>query len=168
MTNITPRSHARTTHQAPIQYALLNTAQFEPTRTYDYSAEGLCYEMARKLEPETEVCILMDNYAPERTGPEAYRSYVARIRWIHLLSKNGNTRYAAGAQIVARSHDILTSEDQLPRYRCDLCGKTEPSHRIQSTGTGLDLCGRCMKHFNNIPSPKIRQCVERFLLGNVV
>ena len=168
MTNIIPRSHIRTAHQAPIQYALLNSAQFEPTRTYDYSADGLCYEVARMLEPETEVCILMDNYAPDRSGPEAYRSYVARIRWIHLLSKNEKNRYAAGAQIVARSHDILTSEAQLPKYRCELCGKIEPIHRIQSTETGVDLCRRCMKHFSNIPSQKIRQCVERFLLGNVI
>jgi len=157
MTNIIPRSHTRTTHQVPIQYALLNSAQFEPARTCDYSSDGLCYEVSRKLEPETEVCILMDNYAPDRSGPEAYRSYVARIRWIHLLSKNGQDRYAAGAQIVARSHDILTSEEQLQK-----------KHRIQSTGTGVDLCRKCMKHFSNIPSQKIRQCVERFLLGNVI
>ena len=168
MTNIIPRSHTRTAHQAPIQYALLNSAQFEPTRTYDYSAGGLCYEVNSKLEPEAEVCILMDNYAPDRSGPEAYRSYVARIRWIHLLSKNGRDRYAAGAQIVARSHDILTSEEQLPKIQCDLCGRIEPRHRIQSTETGVDLCQKCMKHFSNIPSQKIRQCVERFLLGNVI
>ncbi len=168
MTNIIPRSDTRTAHQAPIQYALLNSARFEPTRTYDYSADGLCYEATSKLEPEAEVCILMDNYAPDRSGPEAYRSYVARIRWIHLLSKNGRDRYAAGAQIVARSHDILTSEEQLPKIRCDLCGRIEPRHRIQSTGTGVDLCRKCMKHFSNIPSQKIRQCVERFLLGNVI
>ncbi len=168
MTNIIPRSHIRTAYQAPIQYAILNSAQFEPGRTYDYSAEGLCYEVHHKLEPETEVCILMDNYAPDRTGPEAYRSYVARIRWIHLLSQNGSDRYAAGAQIVARSHDVLTSEEQLPNYRCDLCSKAVPRHRVQSTATGVDLCCKCMKHFSNIPSRKIRQCVERFLLGNVI
>ncbi|MEJ2154169.1 MAG: hypothetical protein P8X96_02445 [Desulfobacteraceae bacterium] len=168
MTNIIPRAHVRKAHEAPIQYALLNSAQFESTRTYDYSADGLCYETTHKLEPETEVCILMENYAPNRSGPEAYRSYVARIRWIHLLSKNGKDRYAAGAQIIERSHDILTSEAQLPQIRCDLCGKTEPRHRIQTTGTGADLCQRCMKHFSNIPSTKIRQCVERFLLGNII
>ncbi len=168
MTSIIPRSDTRTVHQAPIQCALLNSARFEPTRTYDYSADGLCYEVTSKLAPEAEVCILMDNYAPDRSGPEAYRSYVARIRWIHLLSINGRDRYAAGAQIVARSHDILTSEEQLPKIRCDLCGRIEPRHRIQSTGTGVDLCQKCMKHFSNIPSQKIRQCVERFLLGNVI
>jgi ribosomal protein L37AE/L43A len=168
MTDIIPRSHIRTTHKAPIQYALLNSAQFEPTRTYDYSANGLCYEVTRELAPETEVCILMDNYAPDHSGPEAYRSYVALVRWVHLLSKNGTNRYAVGAQIVARSHDILTSEEQLPQYQCDLCGKTEPKHRIQTAGAGVDLCRRCLKHFSHIPSTKIRQCVERFLLGNVI
>jgi hypothetical protein len=168
MTNITPRSHPRTAYRAPIQYALLNSKQFEPARTHDYSAEGLCYEVPRKLEPNTEVCIVMQNYTPGNTGPEAYRSYVARIRWINPLSKNGGEHYAAGAQIVARSHEVLSTEAQLPKMRCDLCSNFELKHRIQSTGTGVDLCQQCMKHFSSIPSQKIRECVERFLLGNVI
>lgn len=168
MTHIIPRSHPREAYQAPIQFALLNSADFEPATTFNYSPEGLCYEVPRNLDPDTEVCILMENYAPGQTGPEAYRSYVARIRWIHLLSRNGSERYAAGAQIVARSHDVLTSEKQLPTFRCDLCGKLEPRHRLLSTDSGLDLCQRCMKHFSNIPSEKIRLCVERFLMGNVI
>lgn len=168
MTNIIPRSHPRTTYETSIQYALLNTEQFEPTHTFDYSPEGFCYEASRELEPETEVCIVMNNYTPEGKGPEAYRSYVARIRWIHLFSNNGSKRYAAGAQILARSHDVLATDAQLPLMTCDLCGCMEPRHRVHTTETYICLCRQCMKHFSGIPSEKIRQCVERFLVGNVV
>lgn len=168
MTQIIPRSHPRTAHQVPIQYALLNTQQFENSHTLDYSTDGFCYEIRRKLEPETEVCVIVDNYSPDHGGIEAYRSYVARIRWIHLLSQNGSNCYAAGAQIVARSHDVLTTEAQLPRLACDMCANMEPVHRIHDTGAGVCLCRQCLKHFSNIPSEKIRKCVERFLIGNVV
>jgi len=168
MTDIIPRSHPRTTCQVPIQYALLNSEQFEATRTYDYSPEGLCYEVHQKLAPEAEVCIVMQNYAPGLEGPESYRSYVARICWIHLLSKNGSERYAAGAQIVARSHEVLATEEQIPKLTCDMCGQLAPAHKLHQSETGVSLCHQCLKHYCNIPSEKIRTCVSRFLMGNVV
>ena len=168
MTQIIPRSTPRTAYHAPIQYALLNTRQFRPTRTYDYSRDGLCYETDQPLEIESEVCIIMDNYVPGQDGPEGYRSYVARIRWLQLLSRNGADRYAAGAQIVARSHEVLATEAQMPKQFCDLCAAVKPAHRIELTESGLELCRQCSRHFHNIPSDKIRQCVERYLLGNVL
>ena len=168
MTNITPRLHQRKTYHLPIEYALLNSGQFEQAHTYDYSSQGFCYEVPRKLEPDTEVCIVMKNYTPGQSGPEAYRSYVTRVRWTHQISGNGNKRYAAGAEIVARSHDVLSTEAQLPQVVCDLCDRLEPMHRIEEINTGVYLCRECLKHFSSIPSSKIRECVERFLVGNVV
>lgn len=168
MAHIVPRSHPREDIQVPIQYALLNTDNFEPAYTFDYSPEGMSYETRQKLDPDTEVCIVMDNYAPGQNGPEAYRSYVARIRWIHPRSSNGSKRYVAGAKIMARSHIVLATEENLPSLSCDLCGDLKPIHRIDQTTAGAHLCCNCLKHFSNISSKKIRQCVERFLVGNVV
>lgn len=168
MTQIIPRSNPRTAYQAPIQYALLNTRQFRSTRTYDVSHNGLCYETDQPLDIESEVCIVMDNYVPGQDGPEGYRSYVARIRWMQLMSSNGTDRYAAGAQIVARSHEILATEDQMPHQICDLCGATKPAHRIETMENNLQLCRQCSRHFRSIPSDRIRHCVERYLLGNVI
>ncbi len=168
MEKITPRAHPRTPYDVPIQYALLNSENFSSAHTFDFSDAGLCYEVPHKLEPDSDVCIVMQNYSPGDTGPEAYHSYVARIRWINLLSKNGIERYAAGAQIIARSHEVLSTEEHIPRTACDLCGSVEPMHKVTQTETGVVLCKRCLKHFSNIPSEKIRQCVERFLIGNVL
>jgi hypothetical protein len=147
---------------------MLNSEIFNTALTYDFSNEGLCCEVPQKIEPDTDVCIVMQNYTPGQAGLEAYRSYVARIRWINLLSKNGSEHYAAGAQIVARSHDILSTEKQIPKIACDLCGCLEPMHKVNQAVSGVFLCQRCLKHFSNIPSGKIRQCVERFMVGNVV
>jgi hypothetical protein len=168
MTTIIPRSYQRTASQAPFQYALLDTEQFHPTRAYDFSAGGVCFETREPLKPGTDICIVMEAYHPEQSGLEAFRSYVASIRWAHLLSKNGSARYVAGARFVARSHEIITTENQLPRHLCDLCGDMLTLNKLEMTHGGAQLCPHCLKHFNNIPTGKIRQCVERFLIGNVV
>jgi ribosomal protein L32 len=168
MTATTQRSNARTVRQVPIQYALLDSDQFHPTRTYDFSSSGLCYEAHEPLKPGTDVCIVMENYDPDLSGPESFRSYVASIRWTHLLSKNGTERYAAGARIITCSHDLITAEKQLPHHLCDLCGAMMSLNKLEMTNAGAQLCANCMKHFSSIPSAKIRRCVERFLVGNVI
>ena len=163
-----PRSFARTARQVPIKYALLNSDNFRPTRTYDFSSAGLCYETHEPLKPGTDVSIVMEHYAPGISGPEGFRSHVASIRWTHLVAKNGTERYASGARIITSSHDLITAENQLPRHYCDLCGATMPINKIEMTNAGAQLCAHCMKHFCSIPSGKIRRCVERFLVGNVI
>jgi ribosomal protein L32 len=162
------RACPRTAHQVPIRYALLDTNRFHPTRTYDVSSSGLCYETHEPLKPGTDVCIVMENYAPGRSGLEGFRSYVASIRWTQLLSSNGTERYATGARFITCSHDLITTETQLPHHICDLCGTRMPLNKMEATLAGAQLCASCNKHYHSIPSAKIRRCVERFMVGNVV
>lgn len=168
MTATIPRTDTRTARKVPIQYALLDSEQFKTARTHDFSSGGLCYETYEPLKPGTDVCIVMQNYDPGLSGPESFRSYVASIRWTHLLSRNGTERYAVGAQFITRSHELITAEYQLPHHLCDLCGAMMPLNKMKMTNAGAQLCTHCMKHFCSIPSVKIRRCVERFLVGNVI
>ena len=168
MSETIQRACPRTAHEVPIRYALLDTNRFHPARTYDVSSGGLCCQVHQPLEPGTDVCIVMENYDPGRTGLEGFRSYVATIRWTHLISSNGTERYAAGARFITCSHDIITAETQLPHHLCDLCGATMPLNKIEATRAGAQLCAHCSKHFNSIPSAKIRRCLERFMVGNVI
>lgn len=168
MSQMIPRSHPREAYCAPIKYAVMNTMNFQATRTCDFSEGGICYETDRKLNPEEDVCIVMDNYTPGHAGPEGYHSYVARVRWTQLLSRNGIERYAAGAQIVARSHKILATETQMPIHICDLCNVSIPRHKVIYTAAKAQICSQCAKHLDKITSDKVRQCVERFLMGNVI
>jgi hypothetical protein len=162
------RSHPRSAYRTPIQYAVFNSNQFRPALTCDFSEGGFCCETDRQLTPQEEVCIVMQNYTPGLDGPEGYHSYVAQIRWTQLLHRNGDERYAAGAQIVARSHEILASDSQMPIRICDLCNSPVAQHRIIQTLSHAQICESCAKHLSKMTSPKIRKCVERFLMGNVV
>jgi hypothetical protein len=163
-----PRSHPRSAYRTPIKYAVFNSNQFRSALTCDFSEGGFCYETDRELTPQEDICIVMENYAPGRAGPEGYHSYVARIRWTHLMHRNGDERYAAGAQIVARSHEILTTDSQMPICICDLCNAPVAQHRIIQTVSHAQICGLCAKHLDNMTSQKVRNCVERFLMGNVI
>jgi hypothetical protein len=168
MSHIIPRSHPRAAYRAPIKYAIFNSMQFQSSLTCDVSEGGFCYETDRQLAPEEDVCIVMENYTPGQPGPEGYHSYVARIRWTQLLSKNGIERYTAGAQIIARSHKILATDEQMPICICDLCNARVAQHRVIQTASHAQLCKQCAKHLNKITSDKVRKCVERFLMGNVI
>ena len=162
------RAFPRTAHQVPIKYALLDTNHFHPTHTYDVSSDGLCYQAHEPLKPGTDVCIVMENYAPGRSGLEGFRSYVGSIRWTQLISSNGSESYAAGVRFITCSHDLITEETQLPQHLCDLCGGKMPLNKIEATSAGAQLCAHCNRHFNSIPSAKIRRCLERFMVGNII
>ncbi|MDA8137864.1 MAG: PilZ domain-containing protein [Desulfobacteraceae bacterium] len=165
------RAYPRIIFKAPIQCGVVNgesNSQFHNARTLNYSAGGFCYETDQQLMPEAEVCIVMDNYTPGQTGPECYRSYLTRVCWIQPLSSRRKERFAAGAQIIARSHEVLDVQSQKARHNCDLCSALTSTVLLHSTEANALLCEQCFKHFQSLPKGKIRECLERFLMGNVV
>lgn len=167
----TQRVHPRIDSSAAIQYAALHDngpGQFRATHMLNFSAGGMCYETDQQLEPESEVCVVMQNYSPDHSGPERYRSYLTRVCWIEPLAAQDNHRYSTGARIIARSHEILVAAVDEPHHLCDLCGALMPVGRLQVTAENAQLCEQCHKHFQSIPEGKIRECVARFLIGNVV
>jgi hypothetical protein len=166
MSPMIQRTYPRKTIETPIQFAPWNSNDFHPTRALNFSAGGLCYHSDQKLEPMAEVCIVMLNYAPERYGPEGYRSYLARIRWVQP-NKTLQGTFATGAQIIARSHEILTADVKEPQHLCDLCGALMPAGRLKSTQENAQLCEHCYKQFLSLPDGRFRQSVERFLTGNI-
>jgi hypothetical protein len=171
MIKIIQRNYQRTDSSAIIQYAALHREspeQYRATRMLNYSAGGMCYETNQKLETESEVSVVMQNYAPDQLGPERYRYYLTRVRWVEALPDKGDNCYAAGARIIARSHEVLSACSDEPFQLCDLCGALMPVCRLQRTPENAQLCEQCHKHFQSIPEGKIRECVARFLVGNVV
>lgn len=168
MSKFIQRAYPRTLYQVPIQYAASNSNQFHSARMINYSAGGICYETDQQMELDTEITVVMDNYSPDQAGPQGYRSYLTRIRWIQQLSEQLSSHFATGSQIIARSHEVLTGVVGEPRYNCDLCGALMQISRLQCTHGNAHLCEPCHKHFKSIPSGKLRDSVERFLVGNVV
>ena len=162
------RTHPRKALKIPIKYRTAQSNQFQGARTLNYSSGGLCLEVDQKVEPETEICVVMENYTPGQAGPESHRSYLTRVRWIRPISANGNQGFVAGTQIMTRSHDLPEDHGDEPRQICDLCGDLIEACHLHCTDENAQLCGSCYHHYCEIPEGKSRECVERFLLGNVV
>jgi hypothetical protein len=87
----------------------------------------------------------------------------------------GEANYNADAQIVSCRYDVFTSEAQSPTskedvsgHQCDLCGVAMPADRLHSADGNVQLCDRCYRQYLCIPQGKIRQCLQRFLMGNVI
>lgn len=71
-------------------------------------------------------------------------------------------------QSTTHNHVIMVTDAQILHPFCDLCNTQYPLHNLEMTTTGSQLCKACAKHLYNIPSGKMHQCVERYLMGNVV
>ncbi len=168
MPNFIQRAYPRKALQTPIRYMVSDSSQFRSTRTINFSMGGLCFETDQKLAPETEVCVVMDNYAPGISGPERYRSYLTRVRWNQPHSVPSKDIFFAGTQIMACSHDVFISSGEEPCHICDLCGAVMQECLIECTEENAQLCGPCHRHYRTIPEGQISKCVERFLIGNVV
>lgn len=162
------REFPRAQYDAPIRYSFVNTEESFNSCMSNYSEGGLCYESNQLVAPKSDVLILMDNYAPGRSGPEGYRSYGAKVRWIKKISQGESNRYATGVQFLVRSHDTLTCAQIDRSAVCDLCGIHVLPSSIETTSTYIQLCAKCSKHYHNLPSGKVKESIERFLIGNVI
>jgi hypothetical protein len=168
MSTFIQRASPRKTVQIPIKYHLAESNQFSSTRTLNYSVDGLCFETDQKVELGAELCVVMENYAPGQSGPESCRSYMTRVRWIRPLSAHRNERFVAGTQIMARSHKILSAGADKVCNVCDLCGDLVKECRLHCTDENAQLCESCYHQYQDIPEGKARECIARFLVGNVV
>lgn len=162
------RAHPRQALQVPIKYRPAQSDQFIGARTLNYSNDGLCLKVDQKVEPETEICVVMEHYTPGQAGPEGYRSYLTRVRWVRPLAAHRDQGFVAGTQIMARSHDTPEVRVDGPRQICDMCGDLIQECRLQCTDENAQLCATCYHHYCKIPKGKTRECVDRFIVGNVV
>ena len=162
------RAHPRQALQVPIKYRPAQSNHFIGARTLNYSNDGLCLEVNQKVEPETEIYVVMENYTPGQAGPEGYRSYLTSVRWVRPLAAQRNQGFVAGTQIMARSHDTPEVPVDEPRQICDLCGDLIQECQLHCTDENAQLCAPCYHHYCKIPKGKTRECVDRFIVGNVV
>ncbi len=171
------RIHSRTVYHAPIKVAQTPDGAYAPSRVHDISPGGLCWETddaapgqrptddaAPGQRPtgcsggaESPVFILTTRYQPGSFGLNAYRSYVAVVKWSKPAEKGPRGRFRAGAQIVSRSHGVF--EDL--HKTCDLCGALHPrTHLAQSAGAFL-VCRACAKHLEGL-SGDVLASIQRF------
>ena len=51
---------------------------------------------------------------------------------------------------------------------CDLCGERMPSGVSQETDDFVSLCLNCFNYLEDLPEGKIKESINKFLVGNVI
>ena len=161
---------------APITYAKYNTDHYYDAKMFNFSRQGMYLQPAIDIPRGSDIHIVMINYSPGTYGPEAYKSYVGRIRWRKGIGSRDVLRYGLGVELVEKCHDAhgITTAREI-KYSCNLCGElilseeTGPMEReISDNPNAVHLCPNCSKHFSAFPDGQIKSSIERFLSGNVI
>ena len=164
----TRRAFRRNHYEAPIKYLNGDPNYYYKCRMFNFSEGGLYFEPMHSFSPESQVTIVMANHSPGTYGPEAYRSYLARIRWCRELSHDDTSRFAVGVEFQEKSHGLSGVDADDHDYPCDLCGGLTSAASICRLDGSACLCPQCFKHWNGIPEGIIKNSIHRFLDGNVL
>ena len=87
---------------------------------------------------------------------------------------NAKSLSARPAMPIAPGGDLLekTAPDssglEAQQHSCDLCSAMISECQLHCTDGNAEMCEQCFKQFQALPPGKIRECLERFMLGNVV
>ena len=164
----TKRSYARCVCEVPIMYTDYDTEKYHHAKIYNSSLGGMYFESDHSLQPESDIYIKMINYAPDAPGPEAYRTYRAKVKWCKKIDKSISYRYGIGIEHMTKSHLVYDRSVEGDTYSCDLCGIEVPSGEIQNTDDFVFLCISCFNYLGELPEGKIKESINDFLLGNVI
>ncbi len=162
------RVFPRHKQEIPIHYTNMIREDFYESRIYNFSKGGIYFKPACSITPDSNVGILMDHYSPGTFGPEAYRFYLVRIKWCEPIPESDNGCYEAGAEIVAKSHEVILGDFQENLFHCDLCGRLMLMEDLHQEEKSVHLCSECHSHFKQIPDGHIKESIRRFIIGNVI
>ena len=163
-----PKRAPRTSYKAPIQYFHPQSDHYFNSSMYNFSEDGLYFESIHALEPNSKMTITMQNYSPGASGPEAFQSYLAEIRWCLDRSDQSSARYGVGVRILEKTHTRSTETEVKQHQSCDLCGDEFDKASICLMDGSICLCPGCYQHLDTMPDGQIKSSIKRFLIGNVL
>ncbi len=145
------RAFPRRLCQVPVVYAFSDTDHYHPATMQNISKGGMCMESEYYLEPGTDIYI---RTLSDTSGiADDYRGTVA---WCRKWKE---------------------AEDQKPCFGvgirfwvnvCTQCGEAIAWRNIHLTDNAICLCPDCASHLNHLPQGKLRECIENYLMGNVL
>jgi len=75
--------------------------------------------------------------------------------------------FDTGVQLIAQRYDFAAPFLNTME-KCDLCGSAIPAAKISSTEEAFRLCPGCRRRLDALPEGKIKDCINRFIDGNVI
>lgn len=150
MSVITQRAFTRNEYRAPIHFSDRSAKEYHEGEMINSCVGGMAFLAMQELKPGDGILIKIVDVAPDPYWLEAKRDYLAEVRW--CIKKEGETssRYQVGVRFLVET--------------CRLCDKTI-HHR---SADAEDLCEDCINHHCSLSDGTIKECIDNFLMGNVL
>jgi hypothetical protein len=162
------RKSERSPCETPIQFLYLQPDQYHNSHVFNYSDKGLFFKSMQPLEPDSQISIIMPDYSPRATGPEAYQSYKAAVRWCRKISDEKSSQFGVGVEILEKSHERLTDIEPRTRQNCDRCDALLTTASVCRLDGSICLCPECFDRLEEIPEGIVKSDIKRILDGNVI
>jgi hypothetical protein len=149
MSAITYRAFSRTTNKIMISFAKSMTADYQKGELLNKSTGGMSFITKCELKPGSDILIKIP-MSSDPNGATPHPDYLAEVRWCVKEEDQNATNYRIGVSLFSS--------------RCVLCEKEIHHHNTDS----IDLCEDCRGRFCSMSKGKMKTCVEKYLLGNVI
>ena len=150
MSSITQRAFTRITSKIMISFAKSATAEYEKGELTDKSSGGMSFFARHQLKPGSGILIEMKDPTSDPNSAKRHSDYIGEVRWCTKEDDQTTTRYRIGVRLFSGT--------------CALCGNEIHHHHAD----GVDVCEDCRSRFRSMSKGKIKTCIEKYVLGNVI
>ena len=154
--------------EAPVQYVYRQPDLYYNSRVLNYCEDGMYFESIQPLELNSQVRIIMPNYSSEASGPEAFQSYLAEIRWCQKIPDEKPSQFGVGVEILEKSYERLTKIEPQSRQTCDRCDALLTTASVCRINGSICLCPDCFDRLEEIPEGRVKSDIKRILDRNVL
>ncbi len=163
MAEYVKREGSRENCEIPIIWADYHSGNYRSATICNKSYSGLYLKTQFETKSKSDIFIKPLNYQPNSEGPEAYRFYEAKVKWLKEMPEMDGPYFGVGVQYLAKSHKIYN-----PTYQCSMCDKQISFGDIHEIDDFVYLCSYCHDNYNSMPNGIIKSNLKNFMLGNVV
>ena len=148
------RAFDRIDCRARIKYALFSTDNYVNAVMHNNGDGGMYFESNDSISAGSDIYIKVIDYNPEAHAPEAKNGYRAEVMWCRKIYRDGVSVYGIGVRFMVNV--------------CDKCGEKVAYSDIHKTDNLIFLCDHCFSRHQMMRDGTLKQCVEDYLLGNVL
>jgi len=150
MNVITQRAFTRNEYRAAIHFSDLSAKVSHKAEMINSSVGGMGFLAERELRPGESILIKMVDMAPDPYWLEPRQDYYAEVRWCVKMDDEEALAYQVGVRFLVDT--------------CRLCDQ-EIHRRVNDAP---DLCERCRDHVCSLSDGTIKDCIEKYLMGNIL
>ena len=150
MNIITQRAFTRNKYSVSIHYSCCSAKDKHEGEMVDSSVGGMNFLAECELKPGDRILIEIADIAPDPYWLDAKRGYFAEVRWCMKKEGAASPGYRVGVRFLIAS--------------CRLCDKA--IHH--SSADSEVLCVDCRDRVGALSDGTIKDCIEKYLIGNVL